>query len=158
MKIPTLKITLLLIMALTILSCNKSKPEDSLKNIDQENPAFTKSKLESEAEIKRTYCYLNEQPYKDDASKKDVLELILNITGKNVEGFYNWRPALKDQRKGSIRGTIEDNVVTANYIFTQEGREDSTSLKIILNDKEAVIEGGDTALGLNAIVTRTDCR
>lgn len=141
-----------------MLSCNKTKSEDSLKNIDDKNPAFSKSKLETEADIKKTYCYLNEQPFKNDSTQKDVLELILEITGKNVEGFYNWKPAFKDQRKGTLRGTIENNVITANYIFTQEGQEDSTSLKIILNEKEAIIEGGETALGLNATVTRTDCR
>jgi len=158
MKKLTLKIILTIFLALTTISCNKTKPQDSLKNIDEKNPAFTKSKLESEIDIKKTYCYLNEQSFKEDPTQKDILELNLDITGKNVEGFYNWKPAFKDQRKGTLRGTIENNVVTANYLFTQEGKEDSTSLKIVLNDKEAIIEGGQTALGLNATVTRTDCR
>lgn len=145
-------------MAVTVLSCNKSKPDDSLKNMDDKNPAFSKSKLETEADIKKTYCYLKKQPFRDDPTQKDILELILDITGKNVEGFYNWKPAFKDQRTGTLRGTIENNIITANYVFSQEGQEDSTSLKIILNNKEAIIEGGETALGLNATVTRTDCR
>jgi len=158
MKIFRSQIILTLFMTATLASCNKSKTEDSLQNIDEKNPAFTKTKLESEADIKKTYCYLNEQTFKDDPTRKDVLELILDITGENVEGFYNWKPAFKDQRKGTLRGTIKKNIIKANYVYSQEGIESSTDLQIILNDKQAIIEGGDSALGLNAIVTRTDCR
>ena len=57
-----------------------------------------------------------------------------------VSGNYNWIPAEKDQRKGTLDGTLTDNTVTAQYRFIQEGMEQTTTLKIRLMDDKAQVE------------------
>jgi len=102
-------------------------------------------------------CFRNEYPFQDNPSMKDVEELTLSIEGEKVTGTYNWLPAQKDQRKGSLIGTIKDKMITAQYHFLQEGIEGTTELKITINDEKADITGGKPELGLNATIDKIDC-
>jgi hypothetical protein len=101
-------------------------------------------------------CFQNEYPFQD-SSMKDVEELTLAIEGEKVTGAYNWLPAEKDQRKGSLTGTIKDNRITAQYRYLQEGTEGTAELIIIISDEKAEIAGGEPELGLNASIAKIDC-
>ena len=74
-----------------------------------------------------------------------------------VTGSYNWLPAFKDQRKGNLKGTISGEIITAQYTFMQEGKEETASLEIYLSETEAVISGGAPELGLNATLPHVEC-
>ena len=128
---------------------NEQKQNSSTKDLKEEKS--------SENIITNKLCFQNEYPFQDDSSMKDVVELTLSIEGEKVTGIYNWLPAQKDQRKGSLTGTIKDKVITAQYHFLQEGIGDSTELIIIINDENAEITGGDPELGLNATISKIDC-
>jgi len=107
--------------------------------------------------ITNKLCFQNEYPFQDNPSMKDVEELTLTIEGEKVIGTYNWLPAQKDQRKGSLIGIIKDKMITAQYRFLQEGIESTTELKIIINDEKAEITGGTPELGLNVTIAKIDC-
>ncbi len=102
-------------------------------------------------------CFQNVYPYEDNPSTQDVLELNLIIDGNTVSGNYNWLPAEKDQRKGTLNGTLTDNTVTAQYRFMQEGMEQTAMLKIRLTDDKALVEGGEPELGFGATIDKIDC-
>lgn len=102
-------------------------------------------------------CFKNELSFKNDASQKDILELKLSIEGEKVTGDYNWFPVQKDQRKGHLNGTIQNNVINATYIFSQEGIKDTSQLTITLNDAKAIVKGGKAQLGLDATIIEVDC-
>ena len=102
-------------------------------------------------------CFKNEYPFKDNSGQKDIEELRLQISGNKVSGSYNWLPAYKDQRKGTITGSIHDNIVQATYSFMQEGVTDSASLKITLTHNEAQISSDQQELGLAATLDKVEC-
>jgi len=128
---------------------NERKQDSNDKDLEKEKPADN---------ITSKLCFRNEYPFQDNPSMKDVEELTLSIEGEKVTGSYNWLPAQKDQRKGSLTGTIKDKMITAEYRFLQEGIEGTTQLIIIINDEKAEITGGDPELGLNATLAKIDCR
>ncbi|MCF4101647.1 hypothetical protein L1I30_08220 [Gillisia sp. M10.2A] len=108
--------------------------------------------------ITKAYCFFNETSVANEPGKKDILELRLEISENIVEGYYNWLPTYKDQRKGSIQGILNDTIITGKYIFVQEGLTDTAKVKIILREKEAVISSPIKQLGIDAVIIRTDCR
>jgi len=127
---------------------------------EQKENLNTKDLKEEKSEeniITNKLCFQNEYAFRDNPSMKDVEELTLLIEGKKVTGTYNWLPAQKDQRNGSLTGTIKDKMITAEYRFLQEGIEDTTELIIIIYDENAEITGGDLELGLNATIVKIDC-
>jgi len=128
---------------------NEQKQDSNTKDLKEDKSIenITTNKL----------CFQNEYPFQDNPSMKDVEELTLSIEGEKVTGSYNWLPAQKDQRKGSLTGTIKDKMITAEYRFLQEGIEATTQLVIKINDEKAEITGGDPELGLNATLTKIDC-
>lgn len=128
---------------------NEQKQDSNTKDLKEESS--------EENIITNKLCFQNEYPFQDNPSMKDVEELTLSIEGEKVTGTYNWLPAQKDQRKGSLTGTIKDKMITAQYRFFQEGIEGTTELIIIINDEKAEITGGDPELGLNATIAKIDC-
>lgn len=83
-------------------------------------------------------------------------EIQLTINGDKVTGIYNWLPAYKDKRKGSLKGIIRNDTIICQYNFSQEGTVDSANLIIILTNKKAIISGGKVELGLNATISEID--
>jgi uncharacterized protein YecT (DUF1311 family) len=124
--------------------CSGSKqPKNTIKAVNKE---------------KKHLCYKNEYPFKDNPKDKDIVELNIVLSGNKVTGEYNYLPAFKDQRFGNIEGTIDNNTIKAKYTFEQEGQEDMAAISIKLNDKSAIIEGGDVALGLSDNIAKTNCK
>ena len=114
--------------------------------------------MESTVPVNEDRCFRNEVVFPNNAALKDVTELQLSINGTAVTGTYNWLPAEKDQRKGRITGTLDNNVVKGQYTFMQEGLESTTPIQITLSETQAVVAGEDPALGLEAMLPKVDCQ
>jgi hypothetical protein len=147
-----IKIIFLIFLAFGILNCtnsNKQKPSETGKIPQNEEIQKT--------EVNKTHCFRNEYNFAEEPGVKDVQEIQLTINGDKVTGAYNWLPAYKDQRKGSLKGIIRNDTIICQYNFSQEGIEDSANLKIVLINKKAIISGGKIELGLNATISEIDC-
>lgn len=141
------KIIFLIFLAFGILSCTNSNKQKT-----RENEEIQKT------EVNKTHCFRNEYNFADEPGVKDVQEIQLSINGDKVTGTYNWLPAYKDQRKGSLQGIIRNDTIICQYNFSQEGIEDSANLKIVLINKKAIISGGKVELGLNTTISEIDCK
>ncbi len=102
-------------------------------------------------------CFKNEFPFKDDPSQKDVQELTITFEGSRVWGTYHWLPAFKDKREGKFEGTINDNTISANYRFIQEGKDDAAQITIVLMEDLATVTGGSPEMGLEAKIEKIPC-
>lgn len=147
------KIYHIAIMGLIVFGMQSCKNET--KKELQNDPI--KTEVVSNTTQDGSYCFKNEFLFKDNPEMKDVQELKFTAAAGKVKGRYNWLPAEKDQRKGSFVGTIENNIITAEYSFKQEGQDATSQIKIIISDDQAIISGGDPALGLNAEIKKIDC-
>jgi hypothetical protein len=143
-----IKIIFLIFLGFGMLNCTDSK---------KEKPSET-DEIPINEEIQKTHCFRNEYNFADEPGVKDVQEIQLTINGDKVTGIYNWLPAYKDQRKGSLKGIIRNDTIICQYNFSQEGKDDSANLKIVLINKKAIISGGKVELGLNATISEIDCK
>ena len=132
-----------ILFALLLWSCTTEKKEQTTT---------------AEVSEEKLLCFRNEYPFEDNSGKMDVEELTLTITGNEVSGMYNWLPAEKDQRKGTLTGTLQGNTIQAKYIFMQEGVENSTDINIQIDDKEASVSGGAPELGLASTLKKAECK
>ncbi|MBT32823.1 MAG: hypothetical protein CMO01_24455 [Thalassobius sp.] len=144
--------TFALFAGVFITSCNVSNQQSKTAENNEEV-----QEQKEEAALQGELCFKNVFPYQDNSAMEDVQELNLVIEGNQVSGDYNWLPAEKDKRTGSLSGTIEDNVINAEYQFMQEGNEETASITINIEEGKAVIEGGKPELGLNATIKKIDC-
>lgn len=103
------------------------------------------------------HCYKNEYPFNDGSGAKDVMELNIIVQGDAVTGSYNWLPAFKDQRTGAFKGSTNNGVIKADYVFMQEGKEATADLEIKLHETEAVVKSSNVQLGLAANIEKVKC-
>jgi len=139
-----------------IMSCNKSATVEALPEPVLEK-TMKKSELEKEIDIKRSYCFRNEIPFKDNSDDIDIIELKLDVIGKSVSGIYNWLPKFKDRREGTITGVIQDDIIKGKYNFTQEGKEETIPITIKLNEDSVIVSDDKNGLGIGAVIKRTNC-
>ena len=151
MKKPFETFILGIFISLAFIGCKNSREGTNTDKSEMNKENLIEDKVE------QTLCFRNEYPFQNEPTKKDVLELNLTIMGDNVTGHYNWLPAEKDQRKGSLKGEMKDNVIEANYIFSQEGINDTIPITIILGNHEAIIKSENAELGLDATIKEIDC-
>lgn len=148
-----MKKLIVLLVALLMFSCNdinkKQKGDEGLID-NQEKTAQTT--------LNGKWCFKNEYVYEDNPSMKDELNLTLIFNGQDVTGNYDWLPQEKDQRKGTLKGKLKDQTITADYVFMQEGEKDTAQIKIVLHKDKAVISGGAPELGLKASLNKTECK
>lgn len=126
----------------------KSPPEDAFPARDMPTPPV----------VIKSLCYKKEFPFKDNPEAKDIQEMKITITGKKAVGTYDWLPAFKDRRKGTFTGTVSRNTITAVYIYSQEGRQDTVPMQIVLTGKTVKVKGADTTLGLDATLEEVSCQ
>jgi len=138
------------------LSCNKTASVGTLPEPVLEN-STKKSAAQKEIEIKRSYCFRNETPFNDNPENIDILELKLDVIGSSVTGIYNWLPKFKDRREGTITGSIDENKIQGKYQFTQEGKEETIPIEILLNEDSVIISNDTKGLGIGATISRTNC-
>ncbi len=148
MKKPIIIWTVLLCISVLVTGC---------KNVDKQKNDMEESTAKTSVSNNGLLCFQKIYPYQDNPSIQDVLELNLTIDGNTVSGNYNWLPAEKDQRRGTLDGSLTDDTITAQYRFMQEGMEQTATLKIRLMDDEVQVEGGEPELGLGATIDKIDC-
>ncbi len=73
-------------------------------------------------------CFL----HLDGKEKQDTSYIRLEINNNKVSGIYNYIPFEKDRSKGSLTGTLENDIIDAEWYFMQEGMQDSLHLKFKL--------------------------
>ncbi len=100
------------------------------------------------------HCFRNEY---SNGGNSDVEELTVIVDGDDASGTYNWIPAYKDTRLGRFNGTFRSGNVNADYEYEQEGQLGSTSISIVVSDKQAIVSGGPTELGLGQTLARVEC-
>ena len=110
-----------------------------------------------EAAGPRQRCFREETRAANAAGEPDVLSLVLVVDGDRAYGEYHWLPAEKDRREGRFEGSVAGELVTATYEFLQEGRSDTTPITIRVENSQAVVAGGDAALGLAASLPEVQC-
>jgi len=150
------KILIIVVISAFTMSCNKTVTVETLPEPVMEKD-IKKSELEKEIDIKRSYCFRNEIPFKENSEDIDILELKLDIIGTSVSGIYNWLPKFKDRREGSITGLIENNIIKGKYQFTQEGKEETIPIVIKLNEDSVIISDDKNGVGIGAVINRTNC-
>ncbi|WP_146905796.1 hypothetical protein [Adhaeribacter aerolatus] len=67
--------------------------------------------------------------------KRDTAWVHLNIKNAKVTGTYSYLPFEKDSRRGTLRGTKNNDIITATWTFMQEGQTDSlpVQFRVTLN-------------------------
>ena len=157
----------LFIFLFSILGCDEASttdtptpPPPSLEIEKTEKPNIPKYPEPAEGEAKEYsyYCFKHETPFANEPDKKDVEELNIEvINDKYASGEYNFLPAFRDQRKGTIKGMKVANRVEGTYTFIQEGKEETASIKITFRASEAIIVVEPTELKISAIIPKVDC-
>ncbi len=140
---------LLIVQCFLFFGCKDSKKQNTTTVINS-----------TKIELKGDFCYKNETSSDviiEGQKLIDVEELIININDGIVTGIYNYLPAEKDQRIGNLNGIVTNNVVFAKYIYSQEGEEITTYIKITLNDQEAIVEPDDSTHDMISKITKIKC-
>ncbi len=135
-----------------LLLCSFAATFTSCKEHKEDNNTIQGKFMRAE-----TLCFKNEYKFKDSSENIDVLELSLQIDGHKVTGNYNWLPALKDQRNGTLTGTVNHQVIKAIYTYQQEGIEATAPVTITLFDDKASLKTDDPNLGLDTEVAKIEC-
>lgn len=158
-----IKIKKLLFLAAFLASCTHSTTSEDTQN--QEKQTIENQFIEKVTVSTKTECFRNETGYTDDSDKKDIEELVLKIEyqneNKKVTGVYNWLPAEKDQRRGTFEGILKDDIISANYIFMQEGIQDTVAITILLENNKVTINSihpENEELGLKTTIAKVDCQ
>tara|TARA_R100001369_G_scaffold20091_2_gene36843 strand:- start:26759 stop:27235 length:477 start_codon:yes stop_codon:yes gene_type:complete len=138
------------------MSCNKETKLEPLPEPVIENNV-PKSQIKTEVESKKSYCFRNETPYKENAEDIDILELKLDVIGSSVSGIYNWLPKFKDRREGVITGKITGNKIEGKYEFSQEGKVATIPIQIQLNEDSVIVSDDPNGIGIGATINRTNC-
>src|SRR5690606_31585564 len=84
------------------------------------------------ASSERTMCFLR----LEGNQNQDSTYVYMHIKADTVSGIYNWMPYMKDARRGTINGTIDQDTINVVWSYMQEGMVDSIQTKfLIINDQ-----------------------
>jgi hypothetical protein len=111
---------------------NNSKTELTKDRTKQLERYFT-NPLIGEDKKSYTTCYKH-------AQGKDFSVIELTRTVDDVTGYFAWVPYEKDSARGSFKGTVKNDIINANSIYTIEGdtQEEELVFKI---EKNALVQG-----------------
>jgi len=76
----------------------------------------------------------------------DSLVMHLNIKNDSVTGVLNWLPSQKDKMTGTLKGTIQDDIITAIYSYTAEGISTKEEKILKLDSTKILIKTGELEL------------
>ncbi|HNP36880.1 MAG TPA: hypothetical protein PKK10_13590 [Woeseiaceae bacterium] len=103
------------------------------------------------------HCFREIHTFPDEPQHQDIEELLVQISGNEASGQFNWIPWAKDRRLGHFAGTIQDGVIDARYDFEQEGTTGSAGISIQLQNDKAIVTGTPAELGLDRTMMRVSC-
>lgn len=79
----------------------------------------------------------------EHADADGTIIVALGIAGDKITGTRTWRPASGAPARGTIRGTIHDGIITANYDGTVDGRKVSEQQIYRLEDARLLVGRGE---------------
>jgi len=147
-----------IVCILALASCTQ---ERGSKNTSIEKDSTTESAKEITMTDNQRYCFISSE-------NRDTTRLAFTITNNQVIGEMNWIPFEKDSKKGSIKGTINNNVVNALWTYMQEGVQDTVNIAFkvspehldqkpfIYNEKNQRLQT-DQSADFTIIYKREDC-
>ena len=147
---------LLVLLLMCCIGCGENKEKQDLQ---EEKPAPDSVKTaETKAPEKAFLCFFASENENPSRNLRDSIILNIEVTGEVVTGNFDWIPAEKDSRRGFIQGTKTGDEINGNYAYTQEGVQDTVSVKIQLEGASARIttlsESGEE---MSMAVERVDC-
>lgn len=116
-----------LAMVVLLTSC-QNETETKESNIDTENEV-----------AERSVCYLRTA----GSNHQDSFAIQLYIKGKAVTGDMKYLPWEKDARSGTIEGSIDDNIVTADWHCTQEGMDFTVPISFRIEEGKLLQQQSD---------------
>lgn len=112
---------LLLIGAVFVSSCH-SNPSNDSSGAAQGPPLDTANKkAQFTIPVSGTYCFQKLA----GQGNQDTATLQLTLSNGTVTGTFNDLLSQKDSRRGTLKGSLKDSVLTATWYIMQEGRKDS---------------------------------
>ena len=113
-------IILLFAAAITITSCSSNSKQETVNDT---------LAVSHEAPIAHALCFL----LTEGKNNTDSTSIELVIKGNKVTGLMNWLPYQKDSRKGTLAGTLSNNIINTTWTFMQEGMKDTLNLQFKLD-------------------------
>ncbi|MEM6318237.1 MAG: hypothetical protein AAF960_11250 [Bacteroidota bacterium] len=106
-----------------------------------QTPTASTPQLPENTSLDGNYCFV--ASYGVDSLYQDTTAVRLTIIGNKVTGTYDWIPAGKDSGRGTLSGTIADNIITALYDYTIEGSNQQEEKVFRLEDNQLVEKRGE---------------
>lgn len=130
------KFLILTFAATALLFACKNTGEKEQKKESIQNETHTPDPPETS-----TLCFLStgKEIVRDKRIIRDSTILTLQVTGEKVSGIFNWFPAEKDGRSGTVEGTLKGYIIEGKYTFTQEGMKETQDILIEIMEQEAKI-------------------
>ena len=94
----------------------------------------------NDAALSGTSCYLAAYGENPTAQDKEMVQL--TIKGKAVTGTYDWVPAGNVAAKGTLKGTIDGNIIRAVYSRLGEGEDYKEELWLKVESGELFFKRG----------------
>lgn len=138
----TLSITV--ILAFTIISCQKTKTEETTTTITD-----TIVKAESPKDADGKQCFLS-------VTGKDSLVFEMERVGDSVRGIFNVLPYEKDKRRSTYKGVLNGNKGVALGTYTGEGMTNVEELHFTLNGENVEVDFGPVEQGKDGIYRYTN--
>lgn len=110
-------------IALMLYACGNNQKANTLEDtLAEANKAGERS----------TICFRRLQ----GQANQDTTMLKLEINGEQVSGTFQHIPFEKDSRKGTIEGTRKGDIIKANWVYMQEGMNDTLAVEFKLSGDE----------------------
>ena len=131
---------MLTLILLSFLSCGTPKADDryNMDTTSQDAP-----EMETHYYLKVTKGAPRIEDGATVPGTVDSLYIRLDILGELANGVYNWMPGEKDRMTGSFQGSIDDDLVTAVYTYSAEGRTAKQEVLFKVEDGQLRIATGD---------------
>ena len=123
----------LCIASLLIASCssNNSKPVNK-DSVDVHTADTGKIAKAADSSTASSLCFLRTE----GKNNQDSTSVELIIKDNKITGQMNWMPNQKDNRRGTLQGSIKGDTINAVWSFMQEGMSDTLNLKFKLSNNE----------------------
>lgn len=123
-NLPSGSLALIFAVALGVSACHNRESKQKPQPKD-----YSVVKAGSDAADMDTVCFLGTQG-------TDSTRVSLYINKGDVSGRMDWIPYEKDSRRGKLAGNKKDSLISAAWIYMQEGKPDSMKVQFkLMGDK-----------------------
>ncbi|OWY24532.1 hypothetical protein C7N43_19470 [Sphingobacteriales bacterium UPWRP_1] len=125
-------------LLLALAACQTPAPDNSQQAPATQVTENTSPTPPPAAPATDTLCF-------ETKSGKDVFSLQLIINGNSVSGNLDYKYYQKDGAYGTLSGTIENNLIVADYAYTIEGSEQTEVVEFKLENGKISRKRGELA-------------